>query len=99
MMPSVAGRLNAAGSANALELRGVTRMFGALIYAQLSVFASDILVMFGMSGERFKLVVGLGFLAVVFFSPDGVLGLWERYQSHTRRRQRDLRPSSGEGRP
>ena len=30
MMPSVAGRLNAAGSANALELRGVTRMFGAL---------------------------------------------------------------------
>src|SRR6185295_5541641 len=30
MMPSVAERLNAAGSANALELRGVTRMFGAL---------------------------------------------------------------------
>jgi branched-chain amino acid transport system ATP-binding protein len=30
MMPSVAGRLHAPGSANALELRGVTRMFGAL---------------------------------------------------------------------
>ena len=30
MMPSVAERLNAGGSANALELRGVTRMFGAL---------------------------------------------------------------------
>ena len=30
MTPSVADRLNAAGSANALELRGVTRMFGAL---------------------------------------------------------------------
>jgi branched-chain amino acid transport system ATP-binding protein len=28
--PSVADRLNAAGSANALELRGVTRLFGAL---------------------------------------------------------------------
>jgi branched-chain amino acid transport system ATP-binding protein len=32
MMPtSVAARLNAAGTANALELRGVTRMFGALV--------------------------------------------------------------------
>jgi ABC-type branched-subunit amino acid transport system ATPase component len=30
MMPSVAERLNAAGSPNALELRGVTRLFGAL---------------------------------------------------------------------
>jgi branched-chain amino acid transport system ATP-binding protein len=30
MMPSVADRLNAAGAANALELRGVTRLFGAL---------------------------------------------------------------------
>ena len=30
MMPSVAERLTATGSANALELRGVTRMFGAL---------------------------------------------------------------------
>jgi branched-chain amino acid transport system permease protein len=34
-----------------------------------------------MSGERFKLVVGLGFLAVVGFSPDGVLGLWDRYRA------------------
>ena len=30
MMPAAAGRLHTAGSANALELRGVTRMFGAL---------------------------------------------------------------------
>jgi len=52
-----------------------------------------------MSGERFKLVVGLGFLAVVFFSPDGVLGLWERYRTRMERRQRDLRPGDGEARP
>jgi branched-chain amino acid transport system ATP-binding protein len=30
MMPTVADRLSAAGAANALELRGVTRLFGAL---------------------------------------------------------------------
>jgi branched-chain amino acid transport system permease protein len=69
---------------------------GALIFALLSVFSSDILVAFGVTGERFKLVVGLGFLAVVFFSPDGVLGLWERYRMRMRRRQRDLRPGNGE---
>jgi branched-chain amino acid transport system permease protein len=63
------------------------------------VFASDILTALGMAGERFKLVVGLGFLAVVFFSPDGVLGLWERYKARTQRRERDLRPGSGEARP
>jgi branched-chain amino acid transport system permease protein len=34
-----------------------------------------------MSGERFKLVIGLGFLAFVLFSPDGVLGLWDKYQA------------------
>jgi branched-chain amino acid transport system permease protein len=47
-----------------------------------------------MSGERFKLVIGLGFLAFVLFSPDGVLGLWEKYQA--RRATRD--PLLGGGR-
>ena len=79
--------------------RPIGPFIGALIYALLSVFASDILVTFGMSGERFKLVVGLGFLAVVFFSPDGVLGLWEPYRTRMERRQRDLRPGDGEARP
>jgi branched-chain amino acid transport system permease protein len=72
---------------------------GALIYALLSVFSSDILVAFGMAGERFKLAVGLGFLAVVFFSPDGVLGLWQRFRARMQRRERDLRPGSAEARP
>ena len=35
-----------------------------------------------------KLLIGLGFLAVVFFSPDGVLGLWERWRAR-RARLRD----------
>ena len=79
--------------------RPIGPFIGALIYALLSVFSSDILLAFGMSGERFKLVVGLGFLAVVFFSPDGVLGLWQRWRARMQRRSRDLRPGSGEARP
>jgi len=61
--------------------RPIGPFIGALIYTILSVFSSDILHAIGMSGERFKLVVGLGFLAVVAFSPDGVLGLWDKYQA------------------
>ena len=85
------------GAATILGL--IPPFIGALIYALLSVFASDILVTFGMSGERFKLVVGLGFLAVVLFSPDGMLGLWERLKMRMERRERDLRPGNGEARP
>jgi branched-chain amino acid transport system permease protein len=54
---------------------------GALIYVLLRVFSPDILFAFGLSGERFKLLIGLGFLAVVFFSPDGVLGIWEKLKA------------------
>jgi len=75
--------------------RPIGPFIGALIYAILSVFASDILHAIGMSGERFKLVVGLGFLAVVGFSPDGVLGLWDKYQA---RREANRDPLLGGGR-
>ena len=77
--------------------RPIGPFIGALIYTVLSVFSSDILHALGMSGERFKLVVGLGFLAIVFFSPDGVLGLWERYRSRAERSSRDLRPGGEAG--
>lgn len=50
---------------------------GALIYVSLSAFAID-LIEFAVGRERFKLVIGLGFLLVVLFSPDGVLGLWSK---------------------
>jgi branched-chain amino acid transport system permease protein len=72
--------------------RPIGPFIGALIYAILSVFSSDILQAVGMAGERFKLVVGLGFLAVVGFSPDGVLGLWDRYRA---RSQADRDPLLG----
>lgn len=41
----------------------------------------DVLVALGLSGERFQLLIGAGFLVIVFFSPDGLLGLWERWRS------------------
>ncbi|MFY8113680.1 MAG: ABC transporter permease subunit [Rhabdaerophilum sp.] len=66
---------------------------GAFIYVILQVFSPDILGFFGFSAERFKLIIGLGFLAIVLFSPDGVLGLWDRWRA--RRRQQD--PQAGGG--
>lgn len=51
---------------------------GALIYVLLKTFALDALVALGLGGERFQLLIGVGFLIIVFFSPDGVLGLWQK---------------------
>jgi branched-chain amino acid transport system permease protein len=63
---------------------------GAFIYVLLQVFSPDVLGALGFSAERFKLIIGIGFLAVVLFSPDGVLGLWDRWQARSRRRQDPL---------
>jgi branched-chain amino acid transport system permease protein len=46
---------------------------GALIFVLLDNFAIDLI-----DRERFNLVIGGAFLAVVLFSPDGVLGLWDK---------------------
>ena len=69
---------------------------GALVYVLLRTFALDALVAVGLDGERFRLLVGIGFLVIVFWSDDGLLGLWARWKA---RRGRDsLRePSAGEG--
>ncbi len=53
---------------------------GALIYVLLRTFALDALVSVGLSGERFRLLIGLGFLVIVFWSSDGVLGLWQKWR-------------------
>lgn len=58
---------------------------GAFVYVLLRTFALDMLVAVGLDGQRFQLLIGLGFLAVVFFSPDGVLGLWTRWSRRRRR--------------
>lgn len=67
---------------------------GALIYVLLKTFALDALVALGLGGERFQLLIGIGFLAVVFFSPDGILGLWEKLKSS---RDRDPLLDRGRG--
>ncbi len=83
-MDSVAQRLSVVGAGAALELRGVTRLFGALIFVLLRTFALDVLIKFGLDGNRFRLLIGLGFLAIVFWSSDGVIGLWERWRRRSR---------------
>jgi branched-chain amino acid transport system permease protein len=46
---------------------------GALVFVLLQNFAIDL-----VDRERFNLVIGSGFLLIVLFSPDGLLGLWAR---------------------
>ena len=46
---------------------------GALVFVLLQNFAIDL-----VDRERFNLVIGGVFLAIVLFSPDGLLGLWQR---------------------
>lgn len=58
---------------------------GAFIYVLLKTFATDVLIALGLAGERFQLVIGLGFLIIVFFSPDGILGLWEKFKQSRNR--------------
>ncbi|MBV8450095.1 MAG: branched-chain amino acid ABC transporter permease [Hyphomicrobiales bacterium] len=52
---------------------------GAFIYVLLRTFALDALVAVGLDGRRFQTIIGLGFLIIVLFSPDGVIGLWRRW--------------------
>jgi branched-chain amino acid transport system permease protein len=54
----------------------VGAFIGALVYVLLQNFAIDLFVR-----ERFNLVIGGVFLAIVLFSPDGLLGLWAKLRS------------------
>ena len=57
---------------------------GAFIFVCLSTFAMDIVEVV-IPRERFKLVVGLGFLLMVLFSPDGVMGIVDKVRQSVRR--------------
>jgi branched-chain amino acid transport system permease protein len=52
---------------------------GAIIYVVMRTFALDSLVAIGLDGRRFQTLIGLVFLVIVLFSPDGVIGLWRRW--------------------
>jgi branched-chain amino acid transport system permease protein len=49
---------------------------GAIVFVLLQNFAIDL-----VDRERFNLVIGGVFLAIVLFSPDGLLGLWAKVRS------------------
>ena len=71
---------------------------GAIIFVLLRTFALDALVAVGLAGERFQLLIGLGFLAIVFWSDDGVLGLWSRWRERAARHDPLTGASTGPGR-
>ncbi len=48
---------------------------GAVVFVLLQTFAVDII-----DRERFNLLIGGVFLAIVLFSPDGLLGLWAKWR-------------------
>jgi branched-chain amino acid transport system permease protein len=49
---------------------------GALAFVLLQNFAIDL-----VDRQRFNLVIGGVFLLIVFFSPDGLLGLWQKLRA------------------
>jgi len=50
---------------------------GAVLFVLLKTFAIDM-----VGAERFNTLIGLVFLAIVLFSPDGILGLWGKIKPH-----------------
>ena len=54
--------------------RPIGPFLGAVIFVLLENFAIDFI-----DRERFNTLIGACFLAIVLFSPDGVLGLWARF--------------------
>jgi branched-chain amino acid transport system permease protein len=50
---------------------------GAVVFVLLKTFAIDL-----VGAERFNTLIGIVFLAIVFVSPDGILGLWGRIKPH-----------------
>jgi branched-chain amino acid transport system permease protein len=52
---------------------------GAIVFVLLQNFAIDL-----VDRERFNLVIGLVFLLIVLFSPDGLLGWWARLSARLR---------------
>ncbi len=60
---------------------------GAIVFVLLQTFAIDLI-----DRERFNLVIGGVFLAIVLFSPDGLLGLWARLSARLAAADRMARP-------
>lgn len=57
---------------------------GAIVFVLIGNFAIDLI-----DRERFNMLIGFCFLIIVLFSPDGLLGLWEKFKSMSRREPKD----------
>ena len=62
---------------------------GAVVFVLLQNFAIDLI-----DRERFNLVIGLVFLVIVLFSPDGLLGWWDRLREWTTQRVAQARTAA-----
>ncbi len=71
--------------------RPIGPFIGAFIYVVLRTYSPDILLTLSLPGDRYKLMIGLGFLAIVYWSPDGVLGLWDRWRARQRKNSDPLK--------
>ena len=76
------GTINVSAAINVLIIAVIGGMrhpigpfLGALVVVLMQTFAIDI-----VGAERFNTLIGLVFLVIVFVSPDGLLGLWEKYR-------------------
>jgi branched-chain amino acid transport system permease protein len=66
---------------------------GAIAFVLLENFAIDLI-----DRDRFNTVIGFAFLLAVLFSPDGLLGLWNRFSGRLRfRRPAPLQQLEGSG--
>jgi branched-chain amino acid transport system permease protein len=79
--------------------RPIGPFIGAIVYVLLRTFSLDLLEGVGLSGKRFQLLVGLGFLVIVLFSPNGLVGIYDNLRArYLRRREaaaRGFRPETG----
>jgi branched-chain amino acid transport system permease protein len=61
---------------------------GAIVFVLLQNFAIDL-----VDRERFNLIIGIVFLAIVLFSTDGLLGWWSRLRDRLRKPGVRVRPA------
>jgi branched-chain amino acid transport system permease protein len=65
--------------------RPIGPFIGAIVYVLLRTFSFDFLEAVGLDGRRFQLLIGLGFLVIVLFSPDGLVGIYDKVKARYQR--------------
>lgn len=78
--------------------RPIGPFVGALVYVLLRTFSLDLLEGIGLDGKRFQLLIGLGFLVIVLFSPGGLVGIAERLAERHRRSREGRHAATAAGR-